>query len=106
MRLNTHITHGACAALLCSALLLAPASDALAQSVGNTLCLIYNMTIGRGVWDSGIGRGIATIGVVSLAMAAMFGKVSWGMAITVAVGIVGLFSAWDIYRMLFGVGTC
>ena len=45
-------------------------------------------------WFSGnLGRGLATIGVSAVAIGAIFGKVSWGLALTVITGVVVMFGA-------------
>lgn len=104
MRSHSHIS--ACSLglvfLFAAALCLFPVSSAFAQSIGWTLCRIYSYSLG----SSYIARGIATVGVAALALAAMFGKATWGMAITVGVGISGLFGAAVLYNQLIGHGTC
>jgi len=40
-----------------------------------------------------LGRGLATIGIFSIGVAATLGKVTWGQAILVGVGIGGFFGA-------------
>jgi type IV secretory pathway VirB2 component (pilin) len=39
-----------------------------------------------------LGRGVATIGVISVGVAAALGKASWGLALTVGVGISIIFN--------------
>lgn len=74
-----------CALLAFAAILLVP-DLALAQSVD--LCpMVANM------WTSGVAPTVATLGVIALGVGATFGKVSWGMAVMVAVGIAVMFSA-------------
>jgi type IV secretion system protein VirB2 len=43
--------------------------------------------------------------VISLAIALFLGKVSWGLAIAVAVGMGILFGAKDVVDLLSGSGT-
>lgn len=45
---------------------------------------------------------MATLAVAALGIGAMLGKVSWGMAIMVAVGVAVLFGANDINFSLTG----
>lgn len=49
-----------------------------------------------------IGKAIAVLIVISLAIALFLGKVSWGMAIAVAVGMGVLFGAQGIVQMASG----
>ncbi len=54
---------------------------------------------------SGAGRAIAMIGVMVLGFGACFGKVSWGLAMTVAAGITTVFGAPGIILSLTGLAT-
>lgn len=80
----------------------APALDALAQATAqsnaatNILCNATNLLTG------GIGKAIAVIIIASLAFALFLGKVSWGMAIAVAVAMGVLFGARDVVAILAG----
>lgn len=58
------------------------------------LCTILFIIIGDA------GRGIATLAVMSLGIGAMMGKVSWGQAITIAVGIAIIFGAPVLLPMI------
>lgn len=49
-----------------------------------------------------VGRAAATMGVLAVAFGATLGKVSWGLAITVAVGISLIFSAAS-YALYFSI---
>jgi hypothetical protein len=53
---------------------------------------------------SDIGKGVSTLGVMGVAIAATFGKVSWGMAVLVAVGIAAVHSAGTIAGYFGGTG--
>lgn len=77
-----------------ASLLLLPA-PAYAQ-IGDLLCDVWWMLQGD------LGRGLATLAVAALGIGAMLGKVSWGMAIMVAVGVAVLFGANDINFSLTG----
>lgn len=52
-----------------------------------------------------IGKAIAILIVISLAIALFLGKVSWGMAIAVAVGMGVLFGAQGIVQLASGDQT-
>lgn len=64
-----------------------PPSPAFGTPMADVLCEIVNWFLGN------LGRGLATIGVSAVAIGAIFGKVSWGLALTVAVGIAVMFGA-------------
>ena len=89
---------GGLASLLCLAL----ASGAAAASpydspMGFVLC-----SVARWIIYGNLGRGLATLAIVVVGAGAMLGKVSWGLAITVAVGISVVFGAPDIVAALTG----
>lgn len=58
------------------------------------LCSILLLIVGD------VGRGVATLAVMSLGIGAMMGKVSWGQALTVASGIGIMFGATLILPLL------
>ena len=107
----------ALALLATYAALLIPA-DALAQSVvasgavvasasgsggGNP---IGSMLCGVVSWFTGpIGSGIATLAIIVIGVGALMGKVSWGMAIIVGIGVAVIFGAPAIVNML-GASGC
>ena len=51
-----------------------------------------------------IGKGIATIALIVVGVGALMGKVSWGMAIIVALGIAIVFGAGNIVQAISGQG--
>jgi type IV secretory pathway VirB2 component (pilin) len=75
---------------------LANAHAVQAQVMATVLCNTLDVVQGD------IGEGIATMGVLSVGIAATLGRVSWGMAVTVAIGIAILFSAADV-AAAFGI---
>ena len=82
--------------------LTAPVYSASAENItGNTqisniICNAVNQLTGT------IGRSIAILIIISLAISLFLGKVSWGMAIAVAVGMGILFGAKDVVSLLAG----
>jgi type IV secretion system protein VirB2 len=87
--------------------LTAPTVQSYAQTntnsqITNILCSATNQLTGN------IGRSIAVLIVISLAIALFLGKVTWGMAIAVAVGMGILFGAKDVVSLLSpsGATTC
>lgn len=78
----------------------APAADITEKNkITEILCNVTNVITG------GVGRTIAILIVVSLAIALFLGKVTWGMAIAVAVGMGILFGAKDLVKAISGVDT-
>ncbi|MDX1975986.1 MAG: TrbC/VirB2 family protein [Rickettsiales bacterium] len=60
----------------------------------NVLCNAADFAKGN------LGKGLATVGILILGIGALLGKVSWGLAITVGVGIAALFNAPGIVNKL------
>lgn len=87
--------------LFCLSGLLFTMPDAASASSSNTaisnaLCLIANELTGK------IGKGIATVGVVMLGIGLFLGKLSWGLAVAVGIGIAGIFGATTIVNWMSG----
>lgn len=83
-------------------------TDALAQSatvgggtIGRVLCTVVG-------WFTGpVGQGIATLAIIVIGVGALMGKVSWGMAIIVGIGVAVIFGAPTIVGELgAGRGGC
>ena len=78
--------------------------DALADGpdsmvIGGLLCDVAG-------WFSGtVGRGIATLAIIVIGIGALMGKVSWGMAIIVGLGVAIIFGAPTLVAELSGTGT-
>ena len=68
-------------------------------NVGGMLCTIVQAITGK------IGRAIATIAVVFLGIGAFFGKVTWGLAVAVSIGIFAIFGAATIVNAFGGSGS-
>ncbi|MDF3047421.1 MAG: virB2 [Candidatus Midichloriaceae bacterium] len=83
--------------------LVAPANPVKAEEtktqISNIICNAVNQLTGP------IGRAIAILIIISLAISLFLGKVSWGMAIAVAVGMGILFGAKNVVELLAGTGT-
>jgi type IV secretory pathway VirB2 component (pilin) len=62
--------------------------------ISNIICNAVNQLTGP------IGRAIAILIIISLAISLFLGKVSWGMAIAVAVGMGILFGAKGVVNLL------
>lgn len=76
---------------------------ALAAS-GDTIADVLCEVVG---WFTGkVGKGIATLAIIVIGVGALMGKVSWGMAIIVGVGVAVIFGAGEIVNDLGGSGSC
>lgn len=81
-------------------------TDALAAAgvtgggtIGNVLCNVVD-------WFTGpVGQGIATLAIIVIGVGALMGKVSWGMAIIVGIGVAVIFGAPAIVNELSAGGT-
>ncbi len=69
---------------------------ALDAQIGGGLCNIVGDMTGT------VGQGIATLGVLFLGIGAFFGKVNWGLAVTIGAGIAALFGAAAIVGTVGG----
>lgn len=67
--------------------------------MGNVLCVVVQWFTGN------TGKGLATIAVTVIGIGALLGKVSWGMAIIVGIGIAIVFGAAGIVNSLSGAGS-
>ena len=66
----------------------------------NVLCTVVG-------WFTGtIGKAIATLAIIVIGIGALMGKVSWGMAIIVGLGVGVVFGAGNIVDVLGGTGSC
>lgn len=75
---------------------------ALAQAntpMGNVLCTVVQWFTGN------TGQGLATIAITVIGIGALLGKVSWGMAIIVGIGIAIVFGAAGIVNSMGSGGT-
>ncbi|PZP86280.1 MAG: hypothetical protein DI582_03475 [Azospirillum brasilense] len=84
-------------ALASGATFTAPSSDS--TILGDLLCGVAD-------WFNGaVGKGIATLAIIVIGVGALMGKVSWGMAIIVGLGVAVIFGAPTIVDELAGGGT-
>jgi type IV secretory pathway VirB2 component (pilin) len=81
--------------------MLAMSDAAMAQQspMGNVICLIIGIIYGN------LGRGIAVLAVIILGVGATIGKVSWGLAMTVGVGIGTIFGAVPLTAYLISANS-
>ncbi len=101
MKSRSKTKNGAFFALLLVAAMLPQAAQASIPfvfsgfeiEVGWALCKIVFALQGT------IGKALSSLAVIMLALGAFFGKVTWGLAVTVAAGIFVIFGATDIVDM-------
>jgi type IV secretory pathway VirB2 component (pilin) len=64
--------------------------------IGGVLCRVVG-------WFTGtVGKGIATLAIIVIGIGALMGKVSWGMAIIVGVGVAVVFGAPTLVNEIAG----
>ena len=67
--------------------------------MGNVLCTVV-------AWFTGnTGKGLATIAITVIGIGALLGKVSWGMAIIVGIGVAIVFGAAGIVNAMGAGGS-
>lgn len=70
------------------------------KALSDTLCNVVG-------WFQGpVGAGIATLAIIVMGIGALMGKVSWGMAIIVGLGVAIVFGAETIVSALGGTSDC
>jgi len=93
---------------LCAAMLVAAAAVLLPSlsyanndtPIGAIYCLVAHWMVGN------TGKGIATIAVTIIGIGALLGKVSWGMALIVGLGIAVVFGGAALVDAIFtGTGN-
>ncbi len=70
-----------------AALMLPDLAVAADTPIGNIFCIV------AGWFTGNTGKGLATIAITIIGVGALLGKVSWGMALIVGVGIALVFGA-------------
>lgn len=84
--------------MLSAAVMLLPDAAYAASNtpMGNVLCTVL-------AWFTGnTGKGLATIAVTVIGIGALLGKVSWGMAMIVGIGVAIVFGAAGIVNAMGG----
>ena len=76
-----------------------PDSILAANSLNQAMCKGVEML------KSDAGKALAITAVIILGLAALMGKISWGLGIMVVLGIALLFGAGDIVNTIGGEGT-
>lgn len=68
-------------------------------TIGRVLCTVVDWIYGP------VGTGIATLAIIIIGIGALMGKVSWGMAIIVGIGVAVIFGAGSIVNELNAGGA-
>ncbi len=68
------------------------------SSIEDALCEVIGWFIGP------VGKAIATLAIIIIGVGALMGKVSWGMAIIVGLGVAVIFGAPEIAGLLGATG--
>jgi len=78
------------------AVMLMPTGAFAGDTIGDVLCGVAD-------WFTGpVGQGIATLAILVIGIGALMGKVSWGMAIIVGIGVAVIFGAPAIVGEISG----
>ena len=87
--------------ILVAILVAEPANAASLSSdpLSGVLCNIISIITG------GTGKALATIALIFLAVGLFVGKINWGVAIAVGIGIGGMFGATSIVKTISGDST-
>ncbi len=72
-------------------------ADELGDEEGS---LVYTICSALNTLRGPVARGLAAIGIVFLGFSLFLGKISWGLALALAIGIGAVFGAPDIVRVL------
>ena len=67
-----------------------------ANAIEDTVCAIVGQLAGP------VGRGIAAVAVIFLGFSLFMGKVTWGLALALGIGIAAIFGAPEIVSLLGG----
>lgn len=70
------------------------AASGVNTPMGSVLCVVVQWFTGN------TGKGLATIAITVIGIGALLGKVSWGMAIIVGIGVAIIFGAAGIVNAL------
>lgn len=83
---------------LFAAAMLSPGMAMAQTPMGEVMCDLVE-------WITGpTGRALATLAIIIIGVGALMGKVSWGMAIIVAIGIAIVFGAPQILNLIDTAG--
>ncbi len=106
MLMQKPLTFSLCLTMAFAMMLVPDLAAAQAQGVGTGEQVIADVLCSVVAWFTGsVGKGIATLAIIIIGVGALMGKVSWGMAIIVGIGVAVIFGASNIVSELGGTGT-
>ena len=101
-----HLRRIARAYTLCSALAVAIYAANISTAYATNSPMTYVLcTILTWLVTGSLPRGLTTCAIIMLGIGATLGKVSWGLAVTVAVGIAIMANAINIMYLLTGINV-
>ncbi len=93
--------------VLAYAAMLVPADALAVTAPEGDSTILGGLLCGVAAWFTGsVGQGIATLAIIVIGIGALMGKVSWGMAIIVGLGVAVIFGAPQIVQELGGGSGC
>ena len=76
---------------------------AVAQGTTNVIQQVFcNVVV---IMTGTTGKAIATVAIIAVGVGALLGKISWGMALIVALGVALVFGAASVVSALGGSGS-
>lgn len=96
------VPHGATICLFLfftTILVLDPLSASATDAVSNVMCTVLNIVQGK------LGKGIAAFAIIFIGISLFMGKVSWGLAVSTALGIGAIFGAGSLVDTITGSGA-
>jgi type IV secretion system protein VirB2 len=69
------------------------------EAISDALCRVVN------VLQNKVGRAVSMIGIAFLGIGFFLGKISWGLAIAIGLGVAGIFNAGNIVNWISGNST-
>ncbi len=97
--INTKLQSYWLMAVFAIALFVMPEAASAGEPLAKTLCAVVGWMTGA------VGTAIATLAIIIIGIGALMGKVSWGMAIIVGLGIAIIFGASQLVSELGADGT-
>jgi type IV secretory pathway VirB2 component (pilin) len=74
----------------------APAATVNAEGMGQVVCNIIKQLQGP------VARGVAAFGIIFLGFSLFLGKISWGVALALGIGVAAIFGAESIVDAMLG----
>lgn len=85
--------------LFTTVLVLDPISASATDAVSEVMCRVLGIVQGK------LGKGIAAFAIIFIGISLFMGKVSWGLAVSTALGIGAIFGAGSLVDTITGGGA-